>query len=114
MAITWLNIGGILFLQIFPLFFKFLDTFFKVKPSIVHILRMVGPNDVNRKGTVLIIYLVRYAIVTSHLAPDLDFGFFKVKFWNSCISAIVYLIVWNEQQANLLVWLCDLAIWPHP
>ena len=46
---------------------------------------MVGPIDVKLKGGESIGYWVNYVTLTF----DLDFGFFKVKFQNSCISGIV-------------------------
>ena len=51
--------------------------------------------------------------LTFDLTRHLDLGFFKVKFWNSCISGIIWLMR-NEKKANQVdtgstVWPCPLT-----
>ena len=53
---------------------------------------MVGPIDEKRNGSASVGYWVYYATLTIDLTHDLDLGFFKVKFRNSCISGIIGLI----------------------
>ena len=67
------------------IFFKIADVFFffKVKHSTCHILGMVGPIDMKRKGTASVRYWVNY--VTFDLPNDLDLEFVKGKGWNSII-----------------------------
>ena len=50
------------------------------------------------------------------LNHDLDLGYFKVKFQNSCISGIVIWLMWHEKKANQLEtgWLYGRALWPYP
>ena len=80
MLITLLDLGrnfvGNSFLGNF--FSKFRMCFFKVKHCNGHISGMVGP--------------VHYVTLTCDLTHDLDLGYLKVKFRNSCISGIVGLI----------------------
>ena len=75
---------------------------------------MVGPIDVKRKGSASIGYWVNYVTLTFDLTHDLDFKFFKVKFWNSCILRIVGQICINEKEVNqldagLTTWPCSLT-----
>ena len=88
---------------------------FKVKHSIGHISRKVGPIDMQQKGSASVGYWMNYVTLTLtfDLTHDLNLGFFKVKFFNSSISGIVGLI--NEKEANQLdtgpnIWSCPLTI----
>ena len=76
---------------------------------------MVGLIDVKLKGGASVEYWVTYLALTFDLTYDIDIGFFKVKFQNSCISGIVIWLMWNEKKANqldtgLTVWFCPLTI----
>ena len=53
---------------------------------------MVGLIDVKQTGIASVEYWVYYVALAFDLTHDLDFGFFKIKFWNSCISGIISLI----------------------
>ena len=101
MAITWLDFGEVLLKTVilanFPL--KFWMCFFKVKHYFGHISGMVGPIDVKQKGSASVWYWVEYVTSTFDLTHDLDFGCFKVKFRNSCISGIVG-VMWYEKKGN--------------
>ena len=80
------------------LFFQISGVFFNVKHSIGLILGMVGPTEMKRKGRASVGYWLNYLTWTFDLTHDHEFGFFKVKFWNSYISGIVSLTdvrVWN-------------------
>ena len=96
--------------------FKISDVFFKVKHSIGNISGMVGPIDVKRKGGASVGYWVNYVTLTFDLNHDLDLWFFKVTFKKSCIWGIVIWLMCNKkmQISYILVWLYDLALWPHP
>ena len=96
------------------MFFKFLDVFFKVKHSVRHISLMVGPIEVKWKGVASDGYWVNYVTLTFDLTYDLDLGFFKVKFENSCISGMVD-VRWKESQ-SIRYWAdcMVLALWPYP
>ena len=59
--------------------------FFKVKHYFEHISGMVGPIDMKRKGCASVEYWVNFVTLTFDLTQDLDLGFVKVKFHNSCI-----------------------------
>ena len=72
--------------------------------TIDHILGMVGQIDMKQKGSILVGYFVNYVTLTFSLTHDPDLGFFKVKFWNSCM------LMWTE--ANRLD--TRLNIWPFP
>ena len=87
----------------------------KAKHSLGHMSGMVGPMDVKRKGSAPVEYWVYYVTSTFYLTHDLDWGCFKVKFRNSSISEIAWLM-WNEKEANykILGQPCDFALWPHP
>ena len=50
---------------------------------------MVGPIDMKQKE---VGYSIKYVTLTFGLTHDLDLGFFKVKFWNNCVTDIVGLI----------------------
>ena len=80
-----------------------------------HISGKVGPVDVKRKGSTSVEYWVNYVTLIFDLTHDLDLGFFKVKFWNSCISGIVIWLVWHEKKSSRY-WadLYSLGLWPHP
>ena len=91
--------------------------FFKIKHFIGYIsgIRMVGPFDMKRKGCSLGGYWVNYVTLTVNLTYDLDLGFFKVEFRNSCISGIVRRM-WSEREVyqldtGLTTWPCP--FWPH-
>ena len=79
MLIAWLNGGGIQTKHFWS----------------NHILGMVG---VKWKGTVSVWNWFKYVTLTF----DLDLRFFKVKFWNSCISGFVGLNDVIEKVANQL------------
>ena len=98
MIITWFNFGGKCCALFSTFFSKFRVCFFNVKHSIGLILGMVGPTDMKRKGRASVGYWFNYLTWTFDLTHDHEFGFFKVKFWNSYISGIVSLTdvrVWN-------------------
>ena len=82
MLSTWLDFGGILLETLFlsNFLWKFWMCFFKVKHSIGHISRMVGPNDVKRKGGALVGYWVNYVTFTFDLTHDLDLVVSRSKF----------------------------------
>ena len=46
---------------------------------------MIGPIDMKQKGGASVGYWVNYVTLTFDLTHDLDLGFFKVKFQNSCM-----------------------------
>ena len=50
---------------------------------------MAGPIDMKEKGCVSVGYWMNYMTLTVDLMYDLDHRFFKVKFWNDCISGSV-------------------------
>ena len=89
--------------------------FFKVKHYFGHVSVIVGPMDVQRKGSALVGYgyWVWYVPLTFDLTHDLDLGCFKVIFLNSCILGIVGPIVveWKGNELNkILGQLYDLAL----
>ena len=61
---------------------------------------MVDPIDMKQKGGALAAYWVNYVALTFDFTHDLDHGFFKVEFPNTCISGIVTWLMWNEKKAN--------------
>ena len=53
---------------------------------------MVGPVDVNRKWRVSVRCWITYITLIFYITHDLDFGFVKVRFWNSRLPECVGLI----------------------
>ena len=78
--ITWLDFNGkkLFFLPNFTL--KFFMCFFKVKHTIGHISRMVGPIDVKRKGGASVRSWVNYVTLTFDPTHDLDLLVSRSKF----------------------------------
>ena len=62
--------------------------FFKVKQSFGHISGMARLIDMKRKGYASVGYWMNYVTSTFDLTHDLDHGFFKVNFQNSCIEEL--------------------------
>ena len=88
--------------------------FFNVIPSIGDISGMACPIDVTQKWRASVGYWVSYVTLAFGLTHDLVFGFFKIKFRNSCISGIIGLIDVKQKEvtqfdAELSTWLCHLA-----
>ena len=77
----------------------------------------VFPIGIKWKRSVSVWYWVNYETSILDLFHDLDFVSFKVKYWNSCISAILGLID-MELNWNTCIWvpgrLWGLARWPYP
>ena len=73
---------------------------------------MVGPIDVKRKGSALIVYWVQYMTLTFDLTHHLDLGCFKVKFRNSSISGIVGLIDVKWKGSELIWYWADCMTLP--
>ena len=62
---------------------------------------MVGLIDMKwKEGSASVGYWVNYVTSTFDITHDLDLGFFKVKFRNSCISGIVLIdMKWRENES---------------
>ena len=95
MHITLLDIGIIL-LETFLFFGIFFSKFrlwsFKVRHFSDHISGMVCSIDLKHKGSASVRYWINYVTLRFDLIHDLNIGFFKLKFLNSCISGIIGLI----------------------
>ena len=78
-----------------------------------HISGMVGPIDVNQKGSASVKYWVNCVTFILDPTDDLDFEFFKVKFRNRSISGIVGLADvkrrGNESDTGPIVLPCPLT-----
>ena len=95
MVITWLDFGEANFPKKFPM------CIFKVKHYFSHISEMVGPIDVKQKGKASVGYWVWYVTMFFDLTHDLDPGYFKVKFPNSCIRS--WWSDWCEMKRTELI-----------
>ena len=92
MPITRLEFGEIVLETFSAIFRQNYGHLLKVKHPIGHITGMVGPIDAWWKGCASVGYWVNSVTSTFDLTHDIDLEFFKVVFWNSCISGIVGLI----------------------
>ena len=76
--------------------------FFKVEHYFGHISWIAGSIDEKQNRKAQDGYWVWYVTLTFDLTHDLDLGCFKVKFWNSCTSGIVFLMMWNWKESKLI------------
>ena len=110
----WRNSGGnFIFGKCFFFFFLILDVFIQGQTLYWPFFSgIVGLIDMKWKGSASVGYWVNYVILIIDFTHDHDFGFFKVRFQNCCISGIVGLIDAKQKGSESIGYWADYMTCP--